>query len=204
MALGIVGVLWSGVMGDEPTEIPLRDIWAYRMPGTREIGKLEKDRPPQWNYGRLIRDIRNVLGTARPKGKDAGTAFAVSGTGIDALREAHAVLVEEKKPRDKFPAGNDVSIVFFSYSFGSYVELNSVRRRVHDIDIRYRFRTHATMDLTDHIAIIPLTSLTDGKYRVNVIQSLVDKKVSPKYESRFFEPEVASKIVSGPFEFSVE
>ncbi len=203
LALSVVAILSSSACAAEPREIPLKDIWAYRMPGTRDIGKLEKDRPPRQEHGRLVGNIRRALGTTLEKGKVAGSAFLVPGTGIDALREAHAVLVEKRKPRVKFAQDGDVSIVFFSRSFGAYVELDNVRRQGNVVDIRYRFRNHSSADMTEHIAIIPLTSLTAGKYRINVIQLPVDKD-SPKYEFAFFEPEIADKVVSSSFSFSVE
>jgi hypothetical protein len=61
---------------------------------------------------------------------------------------------------------------------------------------------HSSAELTDHIAIIPLTSLPSGKYRVNVVQSPVNDK--EKFEFRFFEPEIVNKIVSASFDFTIE
>jgi hypothetical protein len=202
-ALSIVALLSSGAIAAEPTEIPLKDVWAYRMPGTRDIGKLEKGKPPSQEHGRLVGEIRRVLGRTLEKGKVAGPAFAVSGTGINALREAHAVLLEKKTPRDKFASGGDVSVVFFSYSTGAYVQLDKVRRRNQEIEIGYRFHTHPTMELTEHIAIIPLTALEPRTYRVRVIQSPVDKDLA-KEGFKFVDPKRAEELVSGSFDFKVE
>jgi hypothetical protein len=45
----------------EAVEIPLKEIWALEMPGTRDIRRLEKNRPPTYSYGPLIQDIGRAL-----------------------------------------------------------------------------------------------------------------------------------------------
>lgn len=187
---------------EKPTMIPLDQIWALQMPGTRDIGELEADKPPKSMYGPLVEKIRRALDTAREEGKDAKAAFAVLGTGLDALREAHAVLVQEKKPRETFPSGSEISVVFFSHSFGSYVHLDRVQRRDNVIEIHYRFVPHKTSDLTEHIAIVPLGALPAGEYQITVIQEPMDER----FINGGFRPvdsKVAGQVVSGSFRFSV-
>src|SRR4051794_36090444 len=98
-------------------EIPLKDAWAYRMPGTQNMQNLEPNA-----YGQSVRQlamdeqakrvkeslifqIPNYLGAGgSEKPKPARPGFAVLGKEAQALREVHAVLVEDKKAKQSFPA----------------------------------------------------------------------------------------------------
>jgi hypothetical protein len=205
VAFAFVGLLSlpAPLRSEEMHKIPLDKIWAWQMPGTLDVATLEKDKPPSFAYGPLVRDILRVLGDAPEEGKPAREAFAVQGTGLDALREAHAVLVQKKKPQNTFPAGSEISVVFFSYSSGSYVHLEKVQRRDNVIEIRYRFVPHKTAELTEHIAIAPLGPSPAGEFQVAVIQSPMDERFV-KGGFRPVDPAVARQLVSGSFRFSVE
>lgn len=205
VAFAIVGLLSlpAPLRSEEMYKIPLDKIWAWEMPGTLDVATLEKDKPPNFAYGPLVRDLLRVLGDAPEEGKPAREAFAVQGTGLDALRKAHAVLVQKKKPRTTFPTGNEISVVVFSHSFGSYVHLEKVQRRDDVIEIHYRFVPHKTGELTEHFAVVPLGRLPAGKYQVAVIQSPMDKRyVDGGF--RPVDPSVARRVVSGPFRFTIE
>lgn len=202
IALSVVAILSSGAIGAESREIPLKEIWAYNMPGTRDVGTLESNKPPATRYGPLVRNIRNVLSDCRTEGKKARTAFAVSGTGHVALREAHAVIVEGKKPHKTFPVGGEISAVVFSCSFGAYVHLHKIERKGNLIEIDYRFVPHKTKESTEHFAIVPLGPLPAGEYLVAVInapmdQRFVDAGVKP------IDLKVANEVVSRSFSISV-
>jgi hypothetical protein len=61
--------------------IPLDQIWAYQMPGMRDITTLERNRPPNYADGRLVEEIRRALADLPAKGKQAKRCFVVPGTG---------------------------------------------------------------------------------------------------------------------------
>ena len=94
-------------VGDpEPMVIPLEEIWAYRMPETRNVEKLG---------GKLVLDIRREVGFPSDD-KNARPGFAVPGTGLEAaLRSAHSVFTEKNEPCETFPQETSVSAVFFYY-----------------------------------------------------------------------------------------
>ncbi len=155
--------------------IPLKDIWAYEMPGTRDVHELEPDM-----FGLKIRKLSSAeqialsekslttqilypLGHNKP-GQTAIQAFAVTGTGVDALRKAADILSGKKKPQTSFPANSDVSVVFFSYLYGSYVHLNNVEQQPGLINITYRFVPHETANLTRHFALGPIPKYVNGCY----------------------------------------
>lgn len=175
---------------EEPVEIPLDQIWANNMPGTRNIVDLDIE---PW----FVSHIREALGFPQ-KDQDAKPAFAVLGTGLDALRAAHEVLVNKKKPRDTFPPGSEVSVVFFAHETQPYVHLHKVERQGKNINIYYQFVPHEEEVTERYIAIIPLGRLLDGKYRMNVIRS-------PDAGNRLkkVSDEVARRIVCGSFSFTI-
>jgi hypothetical protein len=182
----------------EAVEIPLKEIWAYNMPGTRDLQKVE-DRltPKQWE------EIRRSLSVQPPQGKKAGTGFAVVGVGPDAMREVHVVLVEGKKPSQIFPSNSDVSLVFYSYQFNRYVHLRSVSRRGNVIEIQYQFVPHKTKELTEHFALIPLSKLQLGKVQVDVVQAPMAQEFV-RAEWKPVGDDTARQIVCGSFSFEVE
>ena len=198
----------------EKKEIPLKDIWAYEMPGTRDVRELEPDK-----FGQSIRKLSSaeqigIIGkslTTRvlsslehiKPGQSARQAFVVTGTGADALREAAEVLSGKKKPQSSFPANSSVSVVFFSHLFGSYVHLDKVEQQPGLIIISYRFVPHETADLTKHFALIPLGKLPPGEVRVDVKRSPMEKKF---IDAGFTElPSSAdSQVIAQPFRFTVK
>ena len=145
--------------------IPLDQIWAFDMPGTRDIRELEPERGP------MVSSIGRSLSHAPAKGETVKPAFAVRGDGLQALRGAHAVLVEDAKPDSMFPVGSKLSVVFFSYQLGSFVHINNVERRGDVVEVQYRFVPHRTREMTVHFALIPLGELPHGKFTVQIIQS---------------------------------
>lgn len=178
---------------DKPVTIPLKEIWANNMPDTKEIGSLAKQDP-------RLTGITSALGF--PPKEEAKPAFAVQGKGLDALREAHVVIVDKKKSRDTFAAGSDVSVVFFAHETRSYVHMHKVERQGNNVNVSWRFVPHETEDMTRHVALIPLGKLPSGKYRVNIIRSAMPQK----YIDLGFRPtseEVARRVVCGSFSFSV-
>jgi hypothetical protein len=170
-------VVCSNVMGvsirDQAKSelIPLSRVWALDMPGTRPMVRSQKGDPPVYEApeGRLVDEIRAALSAHGPGlPPDAGPGFAVRGQGLDALRAAHAVLVERHARPAAFRAGEPVSLVFYAREFNYYTHLEGVERRGPDVQITYRFVPHETKELTSHLALIPLPAGTAVPARVEV------------------------------------
>jgi hypothetical protein len=160
---------------EQKNVIPLSHVWAYAMPGTRDISQLETDKPPNYSYGPLVKEIRSALSAGPKEGGRPRPCFTVAGSGLEALREAHAVLTKDQKPRQTFPAGSAISIVFFSQRAGSYVHLHEITNQGNVIILRYRFVPHETRQMSEHFALIPITGMSEGKVRVEIIQSPMEK-----------------------------
>jgi hypothetical protein len=185
------------VTADNATsEIPLMEIWGFRIPGTHEL-RTTRDA----EIVRQIQAIQRALPTAGTKTAGVPSGFAVLGTGKEALRAARAVIADGKQPSESFPAGSDISLVFFSYKFGSYVHLKKVIRRDHDITIEYVFVPHATKEMSEHFALIPLLNCPEGRIRVEVEQMPSDVLQIQNSELRHVDPEIFRKVVCKSFSF---
>jgi hypothetical protein len=198
----------------KPKIIPLKDIWAYEMPGTRDVWELEPDK-----FGVKVRDlssqeqskrykeslifqIRNHFGM--PKSQQmALPGFAVLGSGMDALRNAHAVLVKGKQPRKAFPENSAVSIVFFSKVFDYYVHLEKVEKQGNTITIKYFFVPHRG-DGTAHFALIPLGKMPVGEIKVDAVRSPLPKMSDVAGFGAPPSTALDSIVVCRPFSFKVE
>jgi len=209
-----VGTLRAETADSEVKIIPLKGIWAYQMPGTRDVRELEPD-----HYGDSLKGLSSTEQVQKQKdsltyqidaaaelaklGKPAAPGFVVSGIGAEALREAHAVLVKGQKPRESFPANSKLSIVFFSRAFEYYVHLDKVERRTSTITIRYFFVPHHTQVMTAHFALIPLGEVPPGEWKVETVRSPIPP--SPKLAGMAPPPAAADSItICRPFSFVVE
>lgn len=190
VACGVMMVLFSlhlscnaetttnGNQEEKSVTIPLDQIWAWRMPGTRDIGTLEPNKPPNYAYGPLLGEILRSLADSRPENEEAKSGFAVRGTGMEALRHVHAVLVKGQKPSKAVSAGNEISLIIYSHQFGPYVHLDHVERDGSIFRIYYRFVPHETEEVTEHLALISVGRLPTGKITVDIVRLPMEKKFS--------------------------
>lgn len=182
-------------MAEEAVEIPLNEIWAFEMPGTKGISELSSQAT---GFGEVMRLLRKPA----PKGDSVRPAFAVQGTGLEALRNSYEVLVKQKDPKRSFDADADISIVFFSHDDNHYVHLESVERKDKTITINYKFISHEEQETTSHFALIPLGKLPVGKYQVDVVPNQVNTADEPTF--RPVDDEIINRIVSGSFSFTLK
>lgn len=195
----VVSCVSAAAAADDVVKIPLDTIWARAMPGTRDINELEKSVAKQGET-----PVNDIGGTLRflGKGKTTGKGFAVSGTEKEALKNASAVLVDKKQPRQIFPSTDNIWLVFYSHSFGQYVHLVNVERRDRTIKIEYRLVPHATKQLTAHFALIPLGRIPTGKYSVEIVRLPLEQKyVDQGFKS--VDSQWNNRVVCQPFAFEV-
>jgi hypothetical protein len=178
---------------EEAVEIPLSEIWASEMPGTKDIGELHKQWKPE--------DIARFQRKPTPKEGPARPTFAVQGMGFEALRNSYEVLIEKKDPKRSFDANTEISIVFFSHEDNWYVHIQSVELKNKTITINCDMVTHETQETTRHFALIPIGKLTSGKYQIEVVVSQVDRTGQPI--SHPLDKEVVNRIISGSSTFSI-
>jgi hypothetical protein len=198
---------------DEPAaeaahSIPLDQIWAYHMAGTRDVRELEPQHPDAglMSDEELLRTykVRQILKSLsfrnRPKPDDkAGPAFVVVGTGKEALKNARDVFVKEKEPAKVLPADTDLTLIFYSYMCARYVRLTSGEQSENAITVKYEIVAHGTHEMTTHFALIPIGKLNEGTVQVKVKQ--VDS--NDKYDQLVQPLSNPLRYVSGPFTFEV-
>lgn len=190
-------------------EIPLKEVWAADMPGTRSIRELEhRTEGDHRKYGPLMHGIYKTMQGGR-SGKawgrpDAGPGFPVPGTGIAALHIIYDILVDQQERLKVVPIG-EVSLVFFARQSGAYCYLEKVKREGKVVTLTWRFHRHRSGDITAHLALIPLGTLEPGEYEVRTVQLPVampqgsDVKFIPQIEG-----ERLKSTVSEPFSFEVQ
>jgi hypothetical protein len=190
---------------DKAVTIPLDQIWAYKMPGTRDIQELDKARPKGSGRGfvALISESSVLRAEDLKWEKLARPGFAVAGTGLSALAAAHDVFVANAKPHEIFSQDEEITIVFFSEPVsGDRVHVRNVERRGHNIEVQYRLEPYFEKHLSSGLALIPIGKLPVGEYHVELHQLPREKK----YVERGFKPlneEWSRKFLCKPFSFSV-
>jgi len=154
--------------------IPLSEIWAWDMPGTKDIHKLgtKKLKVP---LGTLQTGPIDML--ERLKKKRAEPGFLVNGLGQVALEAAHKKLPAGTKPSNKFVEGSELSLVFFCHGLGRSCHIQNVKRKSNTVHITYHFYPRGTENLTAQVALIPLGKLPAGEYKVKFKQIALDKKL---------------------------
>jgi len=177
--------------------IPLDRVWALQIPGTVEVSKIVPNAQKI-----IIEDIRRSLSQELPKGRQAGPVFAVTGSEIEALKQAEETIVHGKKPKQSFRVHDEISIIFFSRLFGQYVYLDAIVKTGNEIQVTYRFVPHEEAVLTEHFALIPVGRLPARKYEVKIVQIPMDVKL---LELGFQPPasDVVTSIVCQSSEFEV-
>ncbi|HVT28176.1 MAG TPA: hypothetical protein VHE81_09180 [Lacipirellulaceae bacterium] len=192
---------------EKPTTIPLNQIWAYEMPGTRNILELDVASKNQ-DARRIVSSItESSFGrAAKRKFKDlARPGFAVTGTGNTALRAAHAVLVVGAKPRTEFSTNDEITLIFFSELVSRcLVQIHKVERTGDQIEILYELKPDIGGLNFTNFALIPLGKLPAGKYEVKMRQlphELTTAEI--KYHYKPLDEKWSRNFLCKPFNFTV-
>jgi hypothetical protein len=181
IGLSLVFVALSPAFADEQAKtIPLDRIWAYEMPGTRDVRELESKLDvhaqgfaDKWKHS-LVRQLLSYLGTNAPEvGSQAGPAFVVVGSGKHALVSAHDKLVKDKGATRNgcVPANTDLTVVFFSFTTGWHPQISSVEKSPTTIIVKYQFIAPKEPAFgATRFALIPIGTLPAGTVEVKVEQ----------------------------------
>lgn len=187
----------------EVVTIPLDQVWAHRMPGTRSIGELWGRLNKQ--TGSTLEDeiVKAMMRARRVRDRRPEPSFAVSGTDLKALLQAHSVFVKGTKPSMEFSPEEEITLVFFSEpSAGNRVHLRSITRKDDHFVIRYRLEPYTEMVLSMGFALIPVGKLPVGKYRVEMVQLPAEQKfVDRGFKS--LDIDWSAQLVCSSFTFSV-
>jgi hypothetical protein len=160
----------------ETKQIPLDKIWAYKMPGTKDVRELEPKldvHDPKFKEAwerSLVRQMVSFLSSGAPReGETPRPGFVVIGTGKESLKNAHITLKDKSNvdEQQQMPKDTELSLVFFHYDTGWHPQLTSVERSPDSIVVKYKFvQPEDPSFSTPRFALIPLGNLSPG--RVNV------------------------------------
>ena len=190
-----LGAAMEGGASRASQDVALSAVWAVDMPGTIPMRRTRRGEPLVYDApeGRLADEILRALGDGPPGGRTAGACFAVPGTGMAALRAAHAVLALGGAPPDAHRRGEPLSVVFFSRPFGAYVHLVGARRAGGVVRLTYRFVPHETREVTAHLALIPIAAPARGALRVTLTRAADAETRGGAWDAR------GRQTVCGPF-----
>jgi hypothetical protein len=178
----------------EPVTIPVADIWAYRIEGTRDVRDLEPDQ-----FGEKTKELSSeekfkLLHASLTQGildglrKQDAKAFVVQGTGRAALLAAKDA-IDGKVPRP-LTSSEEVSIAFFCSPVALTCQLEDVTRAGNTIDIPYRLTRRGDEWVSAYFALIPLGKLPAGKYEVNFVQKPKPDNFGSKHVGESFTFEI--------------
>ncbi len=224
LALSLIFVT-AAAANDEPVvTIPLDQIWALDMAGTRDINEYDFSHDDPRIKGRdRLSEGRGITGQLRsklwlkPLKQDALPAIILRQDGpkrlLPMLRTAGSTVNREESIfRIRFEQLNDrfliprtgfrFSLFFYSHPSAYRVEFVKVERRGMEIDVSYRFVPSYSAENSAHWALIPLGELPAGDYHVNInklpmAQEFLDAGFQPVSE------EAAKRIVCQPLDFHV-
>jgi hypothetical protein len=190
--------------------IPLDQIWAYEMPGTRDIRELEPLDVHDPSFKELysqsrLRKIARFLSTYVPEsGAKAPPAFVVIGEHKEALSNASAVFSKQQLKQTKnqsVPRDTNLFLVFYSYVTGWQSQINSIERSSNQITVRYQFISpREPSAATPRFALIPIGKLSPGRVQVEI------KELPPvDYQGEPVMPtQKSERFVCGSFSFDVQ
>jgi len=196
---------------DEPEAvvIPLDQIWALDMPGTRSLDELIPARKISLSERRrFLTNFREALSPKQPVEKSAiGFATAilsgrVSPYELSAIRN----VLKSSRRGNSVPVTEKVGIVFYSNASAYRVEIEKVERRGLVVELHYRlapYQPTASSNKTSvDLALIPLGKLPAGEYRVETTRSPMEQKHLDAGHKPVSD-EQASRFVCQPFTFEV-
>lgn len=187
----------------ESVEIPLNAVWAYDMPGTRELSDGMRNGKFVADEGPLILAIRKGPFLRTRRDEKPKPAFAVQGVGMEALDHAQTIMTGKEEPQSRFPGASDLSIVFFSTTTPAYVHIDRVTLGKNVIDISFHFIPHETRELTEHFAIIPVGQLSAGSHDVRIVQlPISEENITPR--TKEVDLDWQKKFICRPFSFEVD
>lgn len=202
-------------------EIPLESIWGLDLRGPRPLRELEPEyfdpMKPGVEYSAddiaamkqsaenaMTRQLeREMLKLSPHVDRPMKRGFAVSGTGRDALKGVHNVLVSGRKPSAVLSSEGEVCAVFFSYPSQVGVSLDHVERNENKVQIYYLLTARGQQSMDAQLWVIPLGMLISGDYEVQLIRSPKDKGLNPK-GLPLVDEKLEQRIVCRPFKFTVE
>ena len=185
---------------EEVVKIPLSEIWATDMPGTKKFDFIKCNPSKDPNCPAPYKILQAVQSGYKDKTFRPG--FVVNKTGLEAMREAQNVIVDKAEPQSSFAAGTELIVVFFTTELNDYLQLEPVEITGNTIDVPFRIITNETEDGVSYMALIPLKKLPRGEYRVNMVDRS-DEQEFLNVGRRLYGEDRIRREICNPFSFTV-
>jgi hypothetical protein len=186
-------------------EIPLKEIWALDMPGTRDVASIEiGDLKPGEGNEELNRMRETAIAKihqsllSKPPAEAAMQGFVVPlRTSIAALKHIAASLRVEQVDLQPSNEEADTTLFFFARPISYRVQLTEVKRNDYEISVHYQFVPRESKEATVQFALIPLGKLPAGEYQVQFEEAPMDGVARPSVEQ-------VRQMICRSFTFTVE
>lgn len=194
MTVRILALLIICCANSSAQEIPLSEIWALDMPGTKDVyglGFAEPDRHRDAGMGPVeframrkeaIDQMSLALYEKLPSERAAKGFIVPWNPNSHMLKRAGSILREAKRydhfdvDIKEYPKGSDITLIYFSHPSSCYNHIKEIKREGHEITVKYQLVPHYTVDSTAHFALIPLENLEVGEYEVKFEQLRMEQK----------------------------
>ncbi len=157
--------------------IPLEEIWALDMPGTRPMDRRQSVNGYISPEGELVDRVRKLINKHNPWRDEADPAFAVRGEGLPALRQVVEILGGKRQPLQFFKKGEQISVVFLSKNYGAYVHLTKARVSDHRVELAFTLVPHVTNEVTSHMALIAFRPTTVGPVHIEISPDILETTI---------------------------
>jgi hypothetical protein len=195
---------------EKPKTIPLDTIWAYEMPGTKDVRELEPKLDVHdpgfkelFQRSKVHQMVSFLSGGTPGQGEKARPGFVVVGTDKKSLANAREMLLDRNRERKQqaVPKDTELSLVFYHYATGWHPQINSVEQWRNSVIVKYQFINPEEPSFgAARFALIPLGKLPAGRVNVKFEQAPpVDFKGQPSQQKPNTE-----RIVCGSFSFDVQ
>ena len=186
LATAVVLIGASGAnAADEAVILPLKDVWAWEMPDTQSVRKLDPDLQgasrEEFRAKSLTDQVRRTLAKLPGEKESAGSGFAVVASEPKAALIAARDVLRGKERQRSFTTNDNVWFVFYSYLFGDGVRLTKVERSNNLFTITYRHNSSIDANAESSFALIPVGKMDVGKYIVDI---KLEGKPLPKFYQR--------------------
>lgn len=151
-----------------PHGIPLSNVWAWKMPGTKPLHPTE-DKPENDSRSRARRLHERLIAISGDG--TMPSAFAVRGSGMVAVEDALDILSDRRMPRGYFKTEDEVSIIFYAEGRSHHVHLEGIERKGLKVLVQYKLVRHLDDSQTSfNYAVIPLGKLPEGSVEVEILE----------------------------------
>lgn len=193
----LTGLIVIVVSAAHAEEIPLKDVWAYRTPGAKDVAELEDAKAevnPQDTPAEALERMKNsplramlkqLRGRFRKSYKNPDeplpASIVVNGTGNEAFENLSRAIkadpaIFENGAASDFDASKPFTVVMFTAESDAYLYVEKILWDGEVLSVAYRVVPHLNREVTQHLALIPVEKTSASGLKVELLPFVVDDR----------------------------